>query len=252
MPESRNQGRSFALNTGIRATESDLVGFLDDDEEIAQSWPSVVFSAFCDPATDYVGGRYLPCWERQPPAWVNHPHIRTAIGWADFGEYGRSYAEKNFDALLMGGNCVLRRSCFLKVGLYSRALGRKGNRLLAGEDSDMHDRLIAAGLNGRYLPELIIHHHIPAQRVTRRYMRSWAFWASASNGFVIRKRPPCGPLWCGLPRYMFGNALRAQLKWLASLLARRHPAEVFNYELNLWRFSGTLYGRHFLADPGVD
>ena len=200
--ESRGQGRSFALNAGIRETESELVGFV--------------------------------------------------IGWADFGECRRSYADKGFDALLMGGNCVLRRSCFSKVGVYSNLLGRKGNRLLAGEDSDMHDRLIAAGLNGLYLPELIVYHHIPAQRVTRHYMRRWAFWSSASTGYMLRTCPPTGPRWCGLPRYMFTNAVRSQVKWLHSLVARRDPAEIFDHELRLWRLGGTVYGRHFLSDPGMD
>ncbi len=252
VPESCNQGRSFALNTGIRQTDSDLVAFIDDDEEIEENWPSVIFSTLADPNIDYIGGRYLPRWEREPPAWVNHPHTRTAIGWADFGEDRRPFSDEKFDALLMGGNCVLRRSCFDKVGLYCSMLGRKGNRLLAGEDSEMHDRLIEARLNGLYVPELVVYHHIPAERVTRRYMRRWAFWASASTGYLLRKRPPPEPRWFGLPRYLFTNAIRAELRWLHSVLLKRHPAEVFSYELRLWRFGGTFYGRHFLTDPSID
>ncbi|MGH9581478.1 MAG: glycosyltransferase [Bryobacteraceae bacterium] len=246
VPEDRNQGRSFALNTGIRKTESDLVGFVDDDEEIDENWLPIVASRFSDPKIDYIGGRYLPCWERKPPAWVNHPHTRTAIGWADFGDRARPYSDHGFDGLLIGGNCVLRRACFAKAGLYSNRLGRKGTRLFAGEDADMHERLIAAGLQGVYLPELVVYHHIPASRLTKRYMRRWAFWASASAGYMMRERMQSSPHLCGLPRYMYGNAARSPLRLLQAVVSKKGSAETFHCELALWRFAGTLYGRHLL------
>src|SRR5690349_16399176 len=34
----RMQGRSAALNAGITASEGDLIGFIDDDEEIDPTW----------------------------------------------------------------------------------------------------------------------------------------------------------------------------------------------------------------------
>jgi glycosyltransferase involved in cell wall biosynthesis len=252
VPEFDSQGRSFALNAGIRASESELIGFIDDDEEIDKSWFQVVCKAFEDPEVDYIGGPYVPCWQSEPPAWVNHPHTRTAVGWAHFGNLPRPYGEPEFDALLMGGNSILRRSCFQKVGVYSTDLGRKGKRLFAGEDADMHERLMRAGLRGLYLPSLIVHHHIPAERLQKSYMRRWAFWASASNGYNMRTQAaPAAeehsPLWSGLPRYMYANALRAPFKWVRARLGGAHPADVFHHELALWRFAGTFYGRNFLS-----
>ena len=40
------QGRSFALNAGIESTIGDLVGMIDDDEEIDHRWYSCVASTF--------------------------------------------------------------------------------------------------------------------------------------------------------------------------------------------------------------
>jgi hypothetical protein len=48
-----------------------------------------------------------------PPDWLNHPHTRCGSGWADFGDVRRQ-VEDDFDALLKGGNCVLRANCFDK------------------------------------------------------------------------------------------------------------------------------------------
>src|SRR5262245_38477770 len=40
------QGRSFALNAGIHSTDGDLIGMIDDDEEIDRLWYTTINSAF--------------------------------------------------------------------------------------------------------------------------------------------------------------------------------------------------------------
>lgn len=244
--ENRNQGRSFALNAGIDNAKAELIGFIDDDEEIDKGWLQSIFTAFADPSVDYIGGPYHPLWPMTPPDWLNHPHTRCAIGWADFGEVRRQF-DDNFDALLMGGNSVLRRSCFDKVGVYSTLHGRTARRLLAGEDADMHARLIAAGLKGFYHPELIIYHHISADRMKKSYMRSWAFWASASEGYGSRSSKTKGPSFLGLPRYAYRRALGVPLRWSKALLSHHGAASIFHEELTLWRFAGRFYGRNFMS-----
>jgi glucosyl-dolichyl phosphate glucuronosyltransferase len=244
--EKRNQGRSFALNVGIANATGELIGFIDDDEEIDTGWFQTIFTAFADPSVDYIGGPYHPRWPVTPPDWLNHPHTRCAIGWADFGDIRRQF-DDSFDALLMGGNSVLRRGCFDKVGVYSTLLGRTAKRLLAGEDADMHERLIAAGLKGFYHPELIIYHHISADRMKKNYMRRWAFWASASDGYGARIASPKGPHFLGLPRYLYRKTLGAPLRWGKALLAPDRAANAFHEELTLWRFAGQFYGRNFMS-----
>jgi glycosyltransferase involved in cell wall biosynthesis len=244
--ENRNQGRSFALNAGIANATAELIGFIDDDEEIDKGWFQVIFTAFSDPSVDFIGGPYHPQWPMTPPDWLDHPHTRCAIGWADFGDVRRQF-EDDFDALLMGGNSILRRTCFDKVGVYSTSLGRTAKRLLAGEDADMHARLIAAGLRGFYHPDLIIHHHISADRMKKSYMRSWAFWASASDGYGARVASPKGAIFLGLPRYVYRKTLGAPLRWGKALLASHGAANAFHEELTLWRFAGLFYGRNFMS-----
>jgi glucosyl-dolichyl phosphate glucuronosyltransferase len=239
----RGQGRSFALNAGILASRAELVGFIDDDEEVDSRWAEVIWQTFSDPAVDYIGGRYEPVWEVEPPAWVNHPHTRTAIGWADFGDQPRSFEDDSFDGLPLGGNVVLRRACFDRVGLYSEVLGRKGKRLLAGEDMEMHERLKGAGFHGVYVPSLVIYHHIPAHRVTKKYMRQWAFWASVSISHMMIEHPRAGPRWFRLPRNAYRKLLGAPFQWVKSAVGGS-PAEAFHHELALWRFAGLFYGMH--------
>src|SRR3954465_9184208 len=53
-------GRSHALNAGIAATHGDLVGMIDDDEEVDYGWLRTIAAAFQDPATDFIGGPGFP------------------------------------------------------------------------------------------------------------------------------------------------------------------------------------------------
>src|SRR4051812_37495556 len=68
--QEREPGKSRALNAGIAATHGTLLGFLDDDEEIARGWMQAVARAFANPNVDFVGGPCMPVWPEQPPAWL--------------------------------------------------------------------------------------------------------------------------------------------------------------------------------------
>jgi glucosyl-dolichyl phosphate glucuronosyltransferase len=244
--ENQGQGRSFALNTGIRSSDADLIAFIDDDEEVDQGWLETIKANFRDTSLDFLGGPYHPVWPSKPPAWVDHPHIRCAIGWAEFGDLRKPFTADDSEALLMGGNCVFRRGCLERVGFYSTALGRSGTRLFAGEDSDMHRRLIEAKMQGVYDPALIVRHHIAQGRMKKSYLRSWVFWAAASEGYFSRSERARTPLILGIPRYLYRKLLMVPVRWCRSRFGGRSEAETFNEELTLFRFSGYFWGRNLL------
>src|SRR3954471_21900293 len=54
------QGGSHALNAGIANTSGELVGMIDDDEEIDARWVVRIGEAFKDSTVDFVGGACLP------------------------------------------------------------------------------------------------------------------------------------------------------------------------------------------------
>jgi glucosyl-dolichyl phosphate glucuronosyltransferase len=236
-------GRSQALNAGIAATRGDLVGMIDDDEEVDRKWFLTIASAFEDPATDFIGGPYVPRWGGDRPAWLGTAY-KAAIGWVDAGpkmqEYGAS-----FDGLLMGGNAVIRRSVLARVGPYSTDLGRTSDgRLLSCEDRDMFNRLMAIGAKGYYRPDLTIFHYVPPERMTKRYFRRWSFWHGVSLGVLDRRRPAPVPYLLGVPRYMVGVAVRAAIDTARLLFGRREPERTFKNELAWWDLAGFFYGKH--------
>ena len=241
---AEKQGRSAALNKGITGSQSDLIGFIDDDEEIDETWYRIVHEAFTTREVDFIGGPYIPKWETEPPAWLPPDH-EGVIGLVDAGTEVIPYDE-NYPGILMGGNAVVRRTAIEKVGLYMTSLGRTGARLLAGEDEDMYRRLLASGAKGLYLPQLKIYHLIPAARLTKKYYRQWSFWRGVSCGVLDRTQPQNVSYLCGVPRYLFGAASRGLLRWTtAPLRSRADSSRTFSHELAIWDLAGFFYGKHF-------
>ncbi|HEY4661505.1 MAG TPA: glycosyltransferase [Terriglobales bacterium] len=238
----KKQGRSHALNAGINSTGGDLVGMIDDDEQIDRHWFQCIYEMFASGDADFIGGPYVPRWSGTPPPWLPRNHAGV-IGVVDGGSqhlYGTS------DAELMGGNAVISRAMLTKVGLYSTDLGRNGKRPLADEDTDMYHRLLAAGARGVYVPDLIIYHYIHPDRLTKRYFRRWHFWRGVSSGLLDRRQPQPTPYMLGVPRYLCGSAVRASLRMLPGMVGfRKDPAGLFGDELKVIDLFGFFYGKHF-------
>jgi glycosyltransferase involved in cell wall biosynthesis len=233
-------GKSCALNAGIAASRGDLVAFIDDDEEIGDRWLDLVADAFSHSEVDFIGGRYIPVWPSKPPRWLPLRHT-APVGVVDGGAEPKVFGV-TYHGVLVGGNAVIRRSALERTGPFRASLGpRVSQRLLSCEDEDLYLRLLDLGAIGWYLPELIVHHHVMPERLTKTYHRRWCFWRGVSKAILHQQRPPDVRTLAGVPRYMFGDLLRA-----SGRLARPgSPGERFDAELTAWDLAGFLYGQHF-------
>jgi glycosyltransferase involved in cell wall biosynthesis len=247
----RAQGRSHALNAGVRATSGDLVGVIDDDEEIDSQWYKVAFEAFTTRDVDFVGGPYVPRWSIAPPRWLP-PEYGSVVGWVNGGDNEVPF-DNNYPGILMGGNAVFRRDVLVKAGLYTTWLGRTDKGLLSGEDEELYHRLLAKGAKGVYLPNLKIYHHVPAERLTKKYFRSWCFWRGVSLGLLERKRKQeCAYLF-GIPRWHYRSAARGLATRVAVVFVPpKEENEAFASELAVWDFLGLFYGKHFRREQGLE
>ena len=238
----RKQGSSHARNAGIAAGRGDLVGFIDDDEEIDPSWYAVVAREFAEGSVQFIGGPYLPNWVTPIPDWLP-PGFHAAIG--AIPPKPRSLFGKELGANLMGGNAVVRREVFSRVGTYSPHLGRSNKGLLSEEDAEFYRRLEHAGLKGIYVPDLVIYHYIAPDRLTRHYHRRWVLWRAISQGVLDRASPEPVPYLGTIPRYRIGRAIRALAAIPRHRFGKGGKAQAFADELASWDLVGFIYGKHF-------
>ena len=249
MPTS---GKPHALNAGIAATDGDLIGLIDDDEEVDASWFESIWRHFAsgEQDVDFIGGKCLPLWGAPRPEWLGTGYLGV-IGWVDPGEEPR-VMDAAYPGILMGGNAVIRRTALVRAGKYSTALNRSGATLLGCEDEDMYHRLLALGARGRYVPDLVIYHHVPRERLAKRYFRRWCFWRGVSLGMMDRGRPAPVRYIAGVPRYLVGRAVRGLAYLLSHPFGARRAddsARRFESELACWDLAGFAWGRHVRRAP---
>jgi glucosyl-dolichyl phosphate glucuronosyltransferase len=247
------QGRSAALNSGIRACTGEIILITDDDVEVDAKWIEAARRAFAVPACDYVGGKVLPIWQEERPRWLPN---RGGKHWAVVGllDYGTETLKFGTQVPL-GVNMGFRRDAFTRAGMWNNHVGRRGASLLGQEVREWGLRARSAGLSGFYVPDMVVHHLILAERLKKRYFRKWFYWHGVSRAILfdlsqVDMESPEEttldfskvPQIAGVPRYMYRSCLHMITKVLSSAL-RRDVVATFEYELWLWFFAGVLTQR---------
>lgn len=237
------QGRSFALNSGIRRADGDLITTVDDDIRIAENWFVEIEKIYRArwQELDFVGGKMLPEWEAEPPAWIE-PLKDGAIGWRDYGDEEWVYAENT--PMLTGGHAIFKRAVFDEIGLFAEGIGATGKNLMSCEDDILYDKLLSAGKRGIYSPRLIVYHFVPKYRLSKSYYRQWCFGAGASWDLMDRNYKSFhGARIFGVPRYLYGELLKSLRKKIRAGW-KRCETESLASENNILVFAGFFYSRN--------
>ena len=247
------QGRSPALNAGIRMARGEIIVTTDDDVRVPRDWLNASGEALESLGCDYVGGRVLPIWGAPPPPWLA---MTPGKQWAVIAllDYGRTAVEFG-DRVPLGVNMAFRRDAFDRAGLFDPDTGRKAGTLLGQEVREWCIRARKAGVRGFYAPTMMVEHIIPARRLRKSYFRRWFYWRGISRARLYERSGldmeapertildfSTVPHVLGVPRYLYRRALEAAGGWVSASL-RRDQAAAFDHETWLCFFAGILRQR---------
>jgi glucosyl-dolichyl phosphate glucuronosyltransferase len=182
-------GKYWALNTGIKAAEGTFIAATDDDAYPEPDWLDRASDGFARLGCDFVGGPVYPVWHGSPPPWLNAKSATTGkvLGLQDHGREPREYGHQGVSWPL-GVNVAYRRDVFERAGLFDGRLGRIAGTLRNQSQREWHLRARAAGATGTYLPNMIVHHSVEAERLTRSYFRRWFYWHGISRAILYRTK----------------------------------------------------------------
>jgi len=159
------KGLSGARNTGVTESSGEVIAFLDDDAEAREGWLDRIETAFSENSSiGGVGGRVEPAWEAQPPGWLP-PEFWWVVGCSYVGLPGEGREIRN----PIGANMAFSRAVFEKVGGFREEIGRVGTIPLGCEETELSIRAGAAGFSIWYVPEAVVDHWVPADRLTPGY-----------------------------------------------------------------------------------
>lgn len=154
---SRRFGAGSARNTGAEHVTSEIIAFMDDDAWAEPDWIEQLLMVYRETSIVAVGGAPLPYYETHRPAWFprNYDWVFGCI-------YDGLPTTTTPLRHLLGANMSVRRDAFVEVG------GFQGDDF---DDLNLCMRLaeIYGASNIYYTPRAIVHHYVPAERVTWRY-----------------------------------------------------------------------------------
>ncbi len=245
------QGKAYALNTGFIASAADVIAFTDDDVLVAPQWlEAAVRPLMTKPSIDYTGGPVLPAWEAPPPRWI---HGDPGLLWGPIALLNYGPDEFIFEErarIPMGVNMAVRRRLIDRVGGFHPALERKGRSLMGQGQAEFFFRARGSGAVGCYVPQMRLRHHVPAERLTRSYYRRWWYWKGVARARINEVHPVSEqgldlravPRLAGLPRFMWGSAIRDVAGWMQAVVTRNAVASA-EREMMLAFFAGYLADR---------
>ena len=232
------QGLSRARNAGIRVARGETIAFLDDDVIADPKWLENLVMHLHDGKWAGAGGRIVPPRDFTPPHWLTVGGETDLLGALlplfDLGDKAGEMKRPPY-----GTNMAFRKEMFDKYGMFRADLGRCGNSLLMGEDTEFGNRLILAGECLRYEPLAVVEHPVPEERLSKKWFRAW--WLGFGRTRIL-ERAARSPIF-GIPYPFFSLANLVMrflpvrtLRWVFTFNVRKR---FYNY-CQVWMTIGEI------------
>jgi glycosyltransferase involved in cell wall biosynthesis len=246
------QGKSYALNAGIRASDGDVIAFMDDDVTVDPMWLQNLTAPLQNGDWAGAGGRTLPAQPYSLPRWltIEGPYEMGGIVAAVF-DLGDRPGE--LDRPPYGTNMAFQRKMFDRYGLFRTDLGPRPGSEIRNEDTDFGRRLMSAGERLRYEPSAIVYHPVLEGRLKKDYLLKWRFDMGRAAIWEVGKRPDV----LGLPRFYFSipNGILGLVPKILSWMLAFNPQRRFYLKTSVWYFAGQIveiYRRSRSKETGSD
>ena len=245
------QGKSYALNRGIREAEGDILAFMDDDVTVESTWLYNVTAPLQRSTWVGVGGRIVPPVNFSPPSWLalEGPYdLGGILALFDKGRVGAELTEAPF-----GTNMAFRKQIFEKYGLFRPDLGPSPGSEIRGEDTEFGRRVLKGGDRLWYEPSAIVHHPVPENRLQKQYFLRFLYDQGRAS---IREKGRRPTIW-----FLLSIVLRSLRSRMIGWLFAFDPQKRFQRKCLVWmtfgqiveilhsRSRGGVNGRNF--PPGI-
>ncbi|MDI6704589.1 MAG: glycosyltransferase [bacterium] len=190
--ESR-PGLHVGRHKGAKEARGEILVYCDDDIIAEKTWLEGIYESFQDPKVVLVGGKNLPKWEGEIPAWISLFRSENEYGWTicylsllDFGD-----VTKEIPAYYVYG-CnfsILKPVLFECGGFHPDSMPQELIRYRGDGETGLSLTIMAKGYKSVYEPKACVYHRVPSERMTIEYFCQRAFNQGVSDSYsAIRKK----------------------------------------------------------------
>lgn len=178
VPNTNERGICGARNSGIEASNGEVVAFVDDDAQVQPGWLERLRENYRNPAVTGVGGNAQPVWPVERPPW-----FPTEFDWV----VGCSHRGLPVDPTpvrnLLGCNMSFRRTALDNVGGFNSTVGQVGTSLDRCDETELCIRLNQKSPANLLLldPGVKVRHWVSAERTRPAYFLRRCFWEGLSK-----------------------------------------------------------------------
>lgn len=225
-------GAAAARNRGIAETQTELLAMLDDDVVPHPDWLRSLAGPVLDGRADLVGGKVLLAPDVARPKWLG----RQIEGYLTALDLGPVEAELAPEESLLTASLLTRTALLRQVGGFDTRLGPRGGSQLVGDDVQLVRALRAVGARALWVPEAVVVHDLPPERLHRRWVLRRAYLQGRSDWRVDRS----------VLEQRAGQGARVALSWWGTQLRRRagegvtRPGVAFHAACDAARTAGAL------------
>lgn len=179
-------GLSVARNTGAKASQGEIIAYLDDDAVASTGWLSCLWQAYQNnPQLAIAGGKVtliFPPGKTSPP-WLS-ADLASNLGAYDLGD--EIVYITNPGMTPRGLNYSLRRTFLEQIGGFDVNLGRVGKNLLSNEELQMTQLALEKQWQVAYLPQALVAHNVAPERLQPAWFLRRSWWQGVSECYRER------------------------------------------------------------------
>jgi GT2 family glycosyltransferase len=171
-------GAVHARNRGVREAAGRVIAMLDDDVVPRPGWLATVSAPVLAGEAVGAGGTVVLDPDVRRPGWFDEAGMGGYLTAHSLGDSRRALAE---DEIVVTANAAFDRDAVQRIGGFDARFGPRGRVQIVADDAHLVRELIRAGGTVMWLPDAVVVHDLPAERLSRRWLLRRAYWQGRSD-----------------------------------------------------------------------
>ncbi len=164
----KQQGASYARNTGAKLANGAWLCFMDDDAVATEHYVQNIIRHIQDqPFVVGFGGRIIPKYIPSEPKWMSH-YVSSLVGNFDYAPIACVFENGKYP---LESNMIVKKDVYEQIGGFNTSLpGVVGTLRIGGEGKELFYKIMGLGHKIYYDPSICVHHVVEVKKLTSEYM----------------------------------------------------------------------------------